>query len=73
MTERGAQAQKAARDIVTQIERDWSLLLGSQDFTELRSLLKRLHDALWPDLTNTEPAHQNDGFDERGSSLTASE
>lgn len=56
LTERGAQAQQAARDVVTQIERDWSLLLGSQDFTELRSLLKRLHDALWPDPMNTESA-----------------
>jgi DNA-binding MarR family transcriptional regulator len=53
LTKRGAQAQEAARDIVTQIERDWSLLLGRQDFTELRSLLKRLHDALWPDPTNS--------------------
>jgi DNA-binding MarR family transcriptional regulator len=49
LTERGTQAQEAAREIVAQIERDWSLLLGRPDFAELLSLLKRLHDALWPD------------------------
>jgi DNA-binding MarR family transcriptional regulator len=48
LTERGARAQEAAREIVTQIERDWSKLLGRRDFAMLRGLLQRLHDALWP-------------------------
>ena len=48
LTERGAQAQEAAREIVAQIEHDWSLLLGRGDFATLRELLGRLHDTLWP-------------------------
>jgi len=47
-TERGARAQGAAREIVAQIEHDWSLVLGTRDFATLRELLLRLHDALWP-------------------------
>lgn len=47
-TERGAGAQEAAREIVAQIEHDWSLVLGRRDFATLRELLQRLHDALWP-------------------------
>jgi DNA-binding MarR family transcriptional regulator len=47
-TERGAAAQQAGREIVGQIERDWSALLGEADFRQLRQLLERLHDALWP-------------------------
>jgi DNA-binding MarR family transcriptional regulator len=48
-TERGARAQDAAREIVAQIEHDWSRLLGESEFASLRALLERLHDALWPD------------------------
>lgn len=47
-TERGARAQEAAREIVAQIEHDWSQLLGRRDFDTLRGLLQRLHEALWP-------------------------
>jgi DNA-binding MarR family transcriptional regulator len=47
-TTRGVQAQEAGREIVAQIERDWSQLLGERDFATLRELLQRLHDALWP-------------------------
>jgi DNA-binding MarR family transcriptional regulator len=48
LTERGARAQQAAREILAEIEHDWSLALGHRDFAALRELLGRLHDALWP-------------------------
>ena len=48
LTTRGIQAQQAGREIIAQIEHDWSGLLGERDFTALRELLQRLHDALWP-------------------------
>jgi DNA-binding MarR family transcriptional regulator len=48
LTERGARAQAAARELVAQIEQDWSKLLGRRDFAMLRALLQRLHEALWP-------------------------
>jgi DNA-binding MarR family transcriptional regulator len=48
LTERGAHAQETAREIVAQIEHDWSRLLGRRDFATLLELLHRLHDALWP-------------------------
>lgn len=48
LTERGERAQQAGREIVTQIEHDWSRLLGRRDFDTLRELLQRLHEALWP-------------------------
>jgi DNA-binding MarR family transcriptional regulator len=47
LTEHGVRAQQAAREIVAQIEHDWSQLLGRRDFAILRGLLQRLHDALW--------------------------
>ena len=47
LTERGVRAQQAAREIVAEIEEDWSRLLGG-DFASLRELLHRLHEALWP-------------------------
>ena len=47
-TARGIRAQRAGREIVEQIEHDWSELLGAREFTALRELLQRLHDALWP-------------------------
>jgi DNA-binding MarR family transcriptional regulator len=53
LTERGAQAQQAARAIVAQIEQDWSELLGRKDFRTLRELLHRLHEALWPSTAPT--------------------
>lgn len=48
LTERGVNAQRAAREIVSQIESDWSRVLGRRDFAALRALLERLHDAVWP-------------------------
>ena len=48
MTERGAGAQQAGREIVAEIEEDWSRLLGKDDFASLREMLQRLHDSLWP-------------------------
>lgn len=53
LTERGVRAQEAAREVVAQVEEDWSHLLGPRDFTTLRSLLERLHETLWP--TRTRP------------------
>lgn len=52
LTARGLQAQQAARELVDQIERDWSRALGGRDFANLRTLLERLHDALWPPPSN---------------------
>jgi DNA-binding MarR family transcriptional regulator len=48
MTDRGLRAQRAGTEIVRQIERDWSALLGEGEFAALRDHLQRLHDALWP-------------------------
>ena len=48
MTERGLGAQRAGTEIVRQIERDWSALLGEGEFAALKDHLQRLHDALWP-------------------------
>jgi DNA-binding MarR family transcriptional regulator len=48
MTERGAEVQRSGTEIVRQIERDWSALLGEGEFAALRDHLQRLHDALWP-------------------------
>ena len=49
MTERGVRAQRAGREIVFRIERDWAELLGREDFDAMIDLLGRLHDALWPE------------------------
>lgn len=48
LTERGARAQREAREVVAEVEADWSKALGERDFAELRTLLERLHDVLWP-------------------------
>lgn len=48
LTERGIRAQRQAREIVADIERDWSELVGERSFAALRAELERLHDALWP-------------------------
>jgi DNA-binding MarR family transcriptional regulator len=48
LTERGRRAQEEARNIVAEIERDWSELVGPRNFAALRAELERLHDALWP-------------------------
>jgi DNA-binding MarR family transcriptional regulator len=48
LTERGARAQRAAREIIAQVEQDWSEFFGARDFATLRALLQRLHEALWP-------------------------
>ena len=53
LTERGARAQRAGTEIVHQIERDWSMLLGARDFAALHDLLQRLHDGLWPKRTES--------------------
>lgn len=55
LTERGARAQQAAREIVAQIEKDWSDLLGRRDFEKLRGLLQALHEALWPRADQDDP------------------
>ncbi|MCB0876073.1 MAG: winged helix-turn-helix transcriptional regulator [Solirubrobacterales bacterium] len=49
MTERGARAQRAGREIVARIERDWAELIGREDFDTLKVLLGRLHEGLWPE------------------------
>lgn len=54
-TERGAQAQEAAREILAEIEQDWSQLLGARDFATLRDLLQCLHEALWPRAASSPP------------------
>lgn len=48
LTERGVRAQQAAREVIAQVEQDWSEFLGARDFARLRALLQRLHEALWP-------------------------
>jgi DNA-binding MarR family transcriptional regulator len=48
MTERGLRAQAAGRELVAQIEQDWSRVMGKRDFAALQELLRRLHDTLWP-------------------------
>ena len=55
LTERGARAQREARKIVAEIERDWGAVLGERDFAALRKLLERLHDLLWPPLVDSAP------------------
>jgi DNA-binding MarR family transcriptional regulator len=55
LTKRGARAQEAARQLVAQIERDLSQLLGTRDFATLRGLLQRLHEALWPASEDNSP------------------
>lgn len=49
MTERGVRAQRAGREIVAEIEHDWAKLMGPDDYESLKALLRRLHDALWPE------------------------
>jgi DNA-binding MarR family transcriptional regulator len=56
MTARGLQAQRAGREIVREIEGNWAKLLGDDDYAELKGLLRRLHEALWP-----MPADRSDG------------
>ena len=48
MTERGARAQRAGREIVAEIEHDWSELLGGREFNSHAYAPPRLHDELWP-------------------------
>jgi DNA-binding MarR family transcriptional regulator len=47
-TKRGARAQREARKIVAEVEADWSRAFGAKDLADLRALLERLHDVLWP-------------------------
>jgi DNA-binding MarR family transcriptional regulator len=55
LTERGVRAQEAAREIVSEVEQDWSQLLGPRDFAILRELLERLHDVLWRESEDNSP------------------
>jgi DNA-binding MarR family transcriptional regulator len=48
LTVRGLRAQSAGREVVSQIERDWSRALGQDAYRELRGHLERLNDLLWP-------------------------
>lgn len=48
LTDRGRRVVDAAREIVGQIERDWAQAFGPRDLADLRELLERLHDTLWP-------------------------
>jgi DNA-binding MarR family transcriptional regulator len=48
LTKRGARAQREARKIVAEVEADWDRALGGRELADLRALLERLHDALWP-------------------------
>jgi DNA-binding MarR family transcriptional regulator len=48
LTARGVHAQRAAREIVAEIEDDWARLLEPGEFATLRRLLASLHDGLWP-------------------------
>lgn len=47
-TTRGHAAVLTAREVATEIEREWAELLGRERMAELRILLGDLHDALWP-------------------------
>ena len=47
-TARGDAAVAEARRIASDIEREWTELLGERRMTELRRLLEALHNALWP-------------------------
>jgi DNA-binding MarR family transcriptional regulator len=46
LTPRGREAAKTMRDAVTQLEAEWSALLGRDEFEHLRTLLTRLNDGL---------------------------
>ena len=47
-TARGDAAVAEARRIASDIEREWTELLGERQMTQLRHLLESLHNALWP-------------------------
>src|SRR3954452_4000320 len=46
LTPRGREVAHTMRDAVTELEAEWSALLGREDFESLRTLLGRLNDAL---------------------------
>ena len=46
LTPRGREAAQIMRDAVTQLEAEWSALLGRDDFEHLRILLTRLNEGL---------------------------
>lgn len=46
LTPRGREAAKTMRDAVTELEAEWSALLGRDEFEHLRRLLGRLNDGL---------------------------
>jgi DNA-binding MarR family transcriptional regulator len=47
-TARGTAAVDEARRIATEIEHEWTALLGEAPMADLRRRLEQLHDALWP-------------------------
>ena len=55
LTKRGARAQREARKIVAEIERDWGRTFGERDLVALRALLERLHEMLWPSSVDSSP------------------
>jgi len=46
LTPRGHEAAHTMRDAVTELEAEWSTLLGRDDFEHLRTLLTRLNEGL---------------------------
>ena len=46
LTPRGREAARTMRDAVTELEAEWSALLGRDEFERLRTLLARLNDGL---------------------------
>lgn len=52
LTPRGREAAETVREAVTELEAEWSTLLGRDDFEHLRTLLTRLNEGL----ANTTPS-----------------
>ncbi len=45
LTRRGEAVRRAIRDAVTELEREWAMLLGTRRFAMLKRLLRELYDA----------------------------
>jgi DNA-binding MarR family transcriptional regulator len=56
LTERGQRAARAMRDIVREVEAEWSHALGPERFAELRLLLTDLNDQVVADSTHADQA-----------------
>jgi DNA-binding MarR family transcriptional regulator len=54
LTPRGREAARTMRDAVTDLEAEWSALLGRDEFEQLRTLLTRLNERL----TDATPSRQ---------------